>query len=109
MGSKTLCNRLYWLLIDVSILVVFFILLTHKPGRYSSVGISYPEGNEGSGYLANELIPSLRKGLQDGREFDLVITEEGINEILVSSEWSRESEGTDFSEPRCFLNPIGSC
>ncbi len=101
--KKRRLKKRYWLLIDVAILFVFFILLTHKPGRYSSIGIGYPEDNESSGYLADELKPGLRKGLRVGRPFDLVITQEGINEILVSSEWPRESEGTNFSEPKVFF------
>ncbi len=88
--KKRRLKKRYWLLIDVAILFVFFILLTHKPGRYSSIGIGYPEGNEGSGYLADELKPSLRKGLWVGRPFDPVFEFEEQNiraeEIIIEQE-----------------------
>lgn len=96
-----------WLLIDLTVAVVVFLLLTHRPGRYDPVdfdSLGYEQGQV-SPYLTHVLSPQLYNNSQRGEPFDLVITQEGINEIVAGSGWPKISDGVMLYAPAVLFVP----
>lgn len=105
---KTRVRRLLcWLCIDLMVAVAVFALLIYRPGRYDptdpqSLGL---ERGQVSPYLTHELSPQFYNGAQRGESFDLVITQEGINEIVAGWGWPIMSEGVMLYAPAVLFVP----
>jgi len=93
-------------LIDLAIAAVIIFLLLYKPGGYVPHGPS--AGKQVSQYLTNELLPQLYNGAQRGEPFDLVMSEDGINDVIARSKWPKESEGAKILTPQVFFVPDGA-
>lgn len=97
-------KKFYWLLAGLAAaFAIFILLLLYKPARFSPPDITYD--NQVSPYLTHRLLPQLYNGAQLGEPFDLVVTQEGINDIIARSKWPKESGGTKFSMPVVFFVP----
>jgi len=92
-------------LIDLAIATAIIFLLLYKPGKYVPHGPS--AGKQVSQYLTNELLPQLYNGVQRGEPFDLVMSEDGINDVIARSKWPKESEGAEILAPQVFFVPDG--
>jgi uncharacterized protein YpmS len=108
-GKKRKLKKAFWcwLLIDLVVVLVILILLLHKPARYNPPVASSASNQRGQDcpYLTHELSPQLYNGVQQGEPFDLVVTQEGVNEIIAWSEWPKQSEGIIFSAPMVLFVP----
>lgn len=100
--KKLIC----WLLVDLTVAAVIFALLLYTPGLYK------PAGNDPAGYKKGQVHPylthlssELYNGAQRGEPFELVVTQNGINEIITWSRWPKESEGIMFSAPAVLFVP----
>jgi hypothetical protein len=96
-----------WLLIDLTAVVVVFVLLTHRPGGYDPVdfdSLGYEQGQV-SPYLTHVLSPQFYNNSQRGEPFDLVITQDGINEIVAGSGWPKYSGGVMLYAPAVLFVP----
>ena len=100
--KKKKFKRIYWLLIDLVILVILFILLTHKPAHYSPFSAESSETQEHD-YLRDELIVQLNDGAKTGDAFEVVITQDGLNEIIFKTEWLANSQAGETSSPCVFF------
>ena len=96
-----------WLLIDLTVAVVVFILLLYRPGRYDPADFDSFNHEQGqvSPYLTHELSPNLYNNSQRGEPFDLVITQDGINEIVAGLGWPKFSEGIMLYAPAVLFMP----
>ncbi len=94
-------------MIDLAVAIVIFALLLYKPARYKPAVVGPAGNNQGqvSPYLTHELLPQLHNGAQREEPFELVVTQNGINEIIAWSKWPKESEGIRFSAPVVFFAP----
>lgn len=70
----------------------------HRPWGFKSPNVI--TDNSVSQYLTNILSPEVYNGLQRGESFDVVVAEDGVNDIIVHSRWPREYGGLEFSAPR---------
>ncbi len=98
---------LIWLLIDLTAIITVIVLLIYRPGRYNPVdydSYNYDEGQV-SPYLTHELSPNLYNNSQRGEPFDLVITQDGINEIVAGLGWPKYSEGVMLYAPAVLFLP----
>jgi len=98
---------LFWLLIDLTVAVIVIVLLLYRPGRYNPVDFesyNYDQGQV-SPYLTHELSPNLYNNSQRGEPFDLVITQDGINEIVAGLGWPKYSEGVMLYAPAVLFVP----
>ena len=105
--KKAKSKKLYWLLADLAAAIVIFALLLYKPARYDPIKVTPAGNNQVSTYLTHELLTQLYNGAQRGKPFDLVVTQEGINDIVIRSKWPRESDGITFSAPAVLFVPDG--
>ena len=104
--KKKKFKKVYWLFIGLAAaLVVFILLLLYKPALYHPSIIAYDD--EVSPYLTHRLLPQLYNGTQLNEPFDLTVTQNGINDIIVHFKWPRESGGIRFSAPKVFFIPDG--
>ena len=98
---------LFWLLIDLTVAVIVIVLLLYRPGRYNPVDFDsygYDQGQV-SPYLTHELSPNLYNNSQRGEPFDLVITQDGINEVVAGLGWPKYSEGVMLYAPAVLFVP----
>jgi hypothetical protein len=97
----------FWLLIDLTVAVIVIVLLLYRPGRYNPVDFNSYNYDQGqvSPYLTHELSPNLYNNSQRGEPFDLVITQDGINEIVAGLGWPKYSEGVMLYSPAVLFVP----
>ncbi|MGB2863688.1 MAG: hypothetical protein WBC05_10225 [Sedimentisphaerales bacterium] len=96
-----------WLLIDLAVAAVVFALLVYRPGSYDPADFdsyNYEQGQV-SPYLTHELSPQLYNNSQRGEPFDLVVTQDGINEIVAGLGWPKFSEGIMLYAPAVLFVP----
>jgi len=95
-----------WLLIDLAVAVTIFALLLYRPSRYEpleEVAVEHQQGQV-SPYLTH-LSSQYYNGAQRRNAFELVVTEEGINQAITGFNWTVESEGIWFYAPAVLFNP----
>lgn len=98
---------LFWLIVDLAVAVIVIVSLLYRPGRYNPVDFdsyNYDQGQV-SPYLTHELSPNLYNNSQRGEPFDLVITQDGINEIVAGLGWPKYSEGVMLYAPAVLFVP----
>jgi uncharacterized protein YpmS len=99
--KKLIC----WLLVDLAVVAIVFAMLLYRPGRYKpSDSEKYREG-EVSPYLTNVLGPAVNNGVQRVKPFDVIITQEGLNDIIARGNWPKESEGVLLYAPAALFVP----
>ena len=105
--KRRLKKIIIWLLIDLAVAAVVFVLLIHRPGSYDPVDFDSLNHEQGqvSPYLTHELSPNLYNNSQRGEPFDLVITQSGINEIVAGLGWPKYSEGVMLYAPAVLFVP----
>ncbi len=109
--ARTVSRRV-WLLclftgFSLLFAVIIIFLILHKPYYYKPMQYSPPPGDEGqvSPYLSNQLMPQLHNGLQLGEPFDLVISQQGLNEIIAWSKWPNKSGDANLSDVAVLFIP----
>ena len=107
--KKTKSRKRYWLLfclaaaLLISVLLLCRFLLLYRPAGYAPPMIV--DDRQVSPYLTHEILPRLYNGAQRQEPFDLVITQKGINDVVVRSKWPRRADGISFSAPEVFFLP----
>lgn len=96
---------IYWLAIDVSVAFIVFILLLYRPGRYNPLDSSGAmEPNEVSPFFL-KLSSEINNKAQSGKPFEIVVTEEALNDMINRADWPMESEGILLYAPAAIINP----
>jgi len=106
--GKTRKKRLVrWLFIDLIVTIVVISLLIYRPGRYKPVDSFSQDYEDGqvSTYLTHQLSPQVYNGTQRGEPFDIIITQEGINDIISHVNWPIQSEGIMLYAPAALFVP----
>lgn len=91
------------LVVVLAVIIIVFALLFHRPVYYKP--LHFPGSREVSLYLTNELLPALYNGAQLQEPFDLVITQNGINDVVAHSKWPQEFGSVKISAPMVFFSP----
>ncbi len=89
------------LAVVLAIPILLCLGLLYKPGYFTTPRPI--EDEQVSPYLTHELAPNFYNGLQRGEPFDLIVTQEGINDIIARSEWPRTSKNFTFMTPKVFF------
>ena len=95
------------LLLTASAPIVLLLLLTYHPARYRPAQhtVNPVRQNRVSPYLTNVLSPQFYNGLQMDLPFDLVIIQEGINDVIAHSDWPKRSTDIIFDKPVVLFVP----
>lgn len=96
-----------WLFIDLIVTIVVISLLIYRPGRYKPLDTfsqDYEPG-EVSTYLTNELYPQVYNNAQRGEPFDVIVTQDGINDIISKMNWPIQGEGILLYSPAALFVP----
>ena len=107
-SKKTRTKRLIrWLIIDFIVAAAIFGLLKYRPGRYKPLEPDFSQYESGqiSPYLTHQLSPQFYDGLQSRKPFDLVVDQNGVNDIISRQNWPIESEGILLYGPAALLTP----
>lgn len=83
------------------VLAAFAALLFYTPAGYEPAQRP-PRNNETrqiSRYLTHVLLPKLYNGTQLNEPFEMVLDQDGVNEIIASADLSKELEAMSFSTP----------
>jgi len=99
--KKRRFKKLYWLSAGPVILIFILVLFLHKPARYNPPGVGAVGDRQGqvSPYLTHELLPRLYNGTQRDEPFELIVTQNGINDAIAGARWPRQTNGLKFSAP----------
>ncbi len=97
-----------WLLIDLTVAALVFILLLYRPGRYNPLSSAGFKQGQVSPYLTL-FHSAIYNGAQLGQPFDVALSEEGINDIIgrggLEWDWPLEHEGVMLYAPAAVLEP----
>ena len=97
-----------WLIGDLTIAVIFILLLLHKPAGYEPVKHdAHGDAPEHIHRYLTHLGSELYNGAQTNKPFDLVVIEAGINQAIAQSNWPKQSEGIAFSLPKATFSRDG--
>ena len=96
-----------WLFVDLVVAALIIGLLLYKPSGYDPMDFEATgyEPGQVSPYLTHELSPRFYNGTQRNEPFDLVITQEGINEIIAGWGWPKMSQGVMLYSPAVLFKP----
>jgi hypothetical protein len=89
------------------VLAVVLGLLFYKPGRYNPFVADGGGANNGEvhPYLSHDLGPEFYNGAQSQQPYEVVVLDEGLNEILGQQQWSQQSEGVRLYAPAILFAP----
>lgn len=97
-----------WLLIDLTVAALVFILLLYRPGRYNPLSSAGFKPGQVSPYLTL-FHSAVYNGAQLGEPFEVAVSEEGINDIIARGglewNWPLEHEGVMLYAPAAVLEP----
>jgi hypothetical protein len=82
-------------------------LLLYKPGRYKPLETD-PDGNQTRQIdpdITHKLGPNVYENLQAGKPFDVIITDDVLNQILKMADWPIENNGVMLYAPAGLLKP----
>jgi len=103
--GKRRFRKLKWflavLLVLFGLIFIVVLMLLKNPEGYTR---AEPIQNDHvSQYLTNILLPEIYNNAQLGEPFNIVVIQEGVNDIIVRSKWPKKSEGLTFLPPRVFF------
>jgi hypothetical protein len=87
----------------IVVLTLISVLLLHKPSDYEPPKTI--EDRQVSKYLTHVISQDLYNGAQAGESFDLVVTEEGIADVIARSGWPKQAGEALFSVPEVKFLP----
>jgi uncharacterized protein YpmS len=90
-----------WIAIPPALLLLAFFLLTNKPDNYAPLRIA--DQNQISAYLTHRLMPTIYNNSQLDKPFEVVITEDGLNDIIARWQQPVNFNNITFSAPQAIL------
>lgn len=96
-------SKIRWLLIYFFAVVLILFLFFYRPVYYKPQSIE--NNKQLSTYLTHQLIPQFYNGIQLQEPFDMVITQQGINEIVSHLPITEESCGVNLASPSIIFSP----
>ena len=100
--TKKIKIKLYfWVLLPLVLVFLAFVLLMHKPNDYTPLRIT--DQNQISLYLTHYLMPAIYNNSQLDEPFEVVITEEGLNDIIARWRQPMNYDNISFTDPQVIL------
>lgn len=92
-----------WLVVDLAVTAVIIGLLLHRPGRYKPLANDSFKPGQVSPYLTH-LSSEIYNGAQLREPFEVVVTQEAINDMIARGDWPKEYEGVMLYAPAAVLD-----
>ncbi len=86
------------------LLALVLVLMAYRPRRYAPVRVA--DQNQISPYLTHQLLPTVYNNSQLGQPFEVVITQEGLNDIIARLPQPIELHNVTLSDPQVILTPL---
>jgi hypothetical protein len=105
-GAKKSKFKRYFLPTGAVLLTLFvlaFVLTAHKPGRYAPLIVE--DHNQISPYLTHQLLPTVYNNTQLGEPFEVVITQQGLNDIIARTQQPISFDKIVLYDPQAILTP----
>jgi len=99
--KKTKAKAYFLLAFPIVLVLLAFVLVTYRPENYAPLRIA--DQNQISIYLSNYLMPTIYNNSQLDAPFDVVITEEGLNDIIARWRQPVKFNNITFSDPQAIL------
>ena len=91
----------FWIAIPLVLVLLAFVLVTHRPKNYTPLRIA--DQNQISTYLSHYLMPAIYNNSQLDAPFEVVITEEGLNDIIARWRQPVKFNNITFTDPQAIL------
>jgi hypothetical protein len=92
-----------WLVVDLAVAAVIVGLLLYRPGRYKPLANDSFKPGQVSPYLTH-LSSEIYNGAQLREPFEVVVTQEAINDMIARGDWPKEYEGVMLYAPAAVLD-----
>lgn len=93
-----------WLFVDLVVAALILAGLLYRPGRYRPIGSESFKPGQVSPYLTY-LHSEIYNGAQLGEAFNVVVSQDGINDMIARGDWPLEHEGVLLYAPAAVLEP----
>ena len=90
-------SKIKWLIIYLFAITIVLFVLFHRPAYYKPQPV--PDNKQLSTYLTHQLIPQFYNGAQLQEPFDIVITQQGINDIISRLPLPEKSQKVNLTSP----------
>jgi hypothetical protein len=87
----------------IALVLLAFVLVTHRPKYYAPLRIA--DQNQISTYLTHRLMPTIYNNSQLDEPFEVIITEEGLNDIIARWRQPINFNSITISYPQAILTP----
>ncbi len=91
----------FWLALPLVLVLLAFVLVTHRPKYYAPLRIA--DQNQISTYLSHYLMPTIYNNSQLDDPFEVVITEEGLNDIIARWRQPIKFNNITFTDPQAIF------
>jgi hypothetical protein len=91
----------FWLALPLVLVLLAFVLITHRPKNYAP--LRRADQRQISIYLSNYLMPTIYNNSQLDDPFEVVITEEGLNDIIARWRQPIKFNNITFTDPQAIL------
>ncbi|MGD0571892.1 MAG: hypothetical protein ABSB11_02590 [Sedimentisphaerales bacterium] len=91
----------FWLALPLVLVLLAFVLVTHRPKYYAPLRIA--DQSQISVYLSNYLMPTVYNNSQLDDPFEVVITEEGLNDIIARWRQPVKFNSITFTDPQAIF------
>jgi len=99
--KKPKVKAYFWLAIPFVLGLLAFVLITHRPKNYAPLRIA--DQYQISTYLTHQLMPTIYNNSQLDAPFEVVITEEGLNDIIARWRQPMNFNNITFTDPQAIL------
>jgi len=99
--KKTKVKAYFWIAIPLVLVLLAFVLVTHRPKNYAPLRIA--DQDQISVYLTHQLMPTIYNNSQLDAPFEVVITEEGLNDIIARWRQPVKFNNITFTDPQAIL------
>jgi uncharacterized protein YpmS len=91
----------FWIALPLLLVLLAFVLVTHRPGNYAPLRIA--DQTQISIYLSHYLIPTIYNNSQLDAPFEVVITEEGLNDTIARWRQPIKFNNITLTDPQAIL------
>jgi uncharacterized protein YpmS len=91
----------FWFVLPLVLVLLAFVMITHRPKYYAPLRIT--DQQQISVYLSNYLMPEIYNNSQLDDPFEVIITEEGLNDIIARWRQPLKFNNITFTDPQAIL------